>query len=81
MGPGWVGKFNNDYLYRVSIIVEKENSKMEKITINSLITTLNQIEVKGKTNLALLYNAIDVLQNALVEPTEERIQVIDKLEE
>lgn len=32
---------------------------MEKV-LEDLITNLNMIEVKGKQNLALLYNAIDI---------------------
>lgn len=54
---------------------------MENNTINSLITTLNQIEVKGKTNLALLYNAIDILQNALLEPKVEQLTPKNKVKE
>ena len=39
----------------------KKEKKMPPDILGDIIDTLNAIEVRGKTNLALLYNAIDIL--------------------
>lgn len=39
-----------------------------------LIQTLNMIEVKGQTNLALLYNAIDSVKSMVTELASKPIE-------
>lgn len=40
---------------------------MHSVTIGTVITMLNMIEVRGATNLALLFNSIDTLKKAQEE--------------
>lgn len=46
---------------------------MHSTTLETVITMLNAIEVRGSTNLALLFNSIDTLKKAKeeLEKTEE----------
>jgi PIN domain nuclease of toxin-antitoxin system len=38
-----------------------------KTVLSSILSSLNMIEVKGQTNLALLYNAIDSVKGLIAE--------------
>ena len=46
---------------------------MSRETLSRIITTLNQIEVKGKDNLDKLLGCIMVLERMLSESTEKEV--------
>ncbi len=45
-----------------------------EIKLAQLVQTLNNIEVKGQTNLALLYNAIDSVKNIAAELASKPVE-------
>lgn len=47
--------------------------------LKQLLTTLNQLEVKGKTNLDYLLGAIVAIESAIeqLKPTEETEEITD----
>lgn len=49
--------------------------------LTKLIESLNLVEVRGKTNLALLYNAIDRLEYLRANTAPEPIQITEVQED